>query len=105
MIISDEAWREVKNLKQEILDLKQTKKANVASKYYIFTQSSATYYNSWLVTYKAGTQPIIAEVLSSSDTALSAPNGNTQYLFSFSQATTSVTVLATREILSIEGIN
>lgn len=105
MIISDEMWREAKHMKQEVLDLKQTKKANVASKYYVFTQSGSTYYNAWQITYKNGTQPIISEVLSYSDTALSAPIGDTQYLFLFSQSVDKITVLSTREIISIVGIN
>ena len=105
MIIAEELWRKYKNMKQELLDLKQFKKANVASKYYIFTQSGGTYYNAWRITYKNGTQPIIAEALSYSDTALSSPAGNTQYLFSYSQAITSLTILSTREVESIVGIN
>lgn len=106
MIISDELWRKYKNMKQELLDLKQTKKATCASKYYIYTKDSGgTYYNTWQITYKAGTQPIVAEVLSYSDTALSSPAGNVQYLFSYSQSITSVTVLSTREIESITGIS
>ena len=105
MIIYDEMWRELKRMKQEILNLKQIKKASSASKYYVFTESSSNYYNYWKITYKDGSQPIISEVLSYSDTSLSAPNNNVQYLFSFSQAITEITILSTREILNIEGIN
>lgn len=105
MIISDELWKKYKKLRQEILDLKQVKKANVVSKYYTYTQSGGQYYNSWRITYKPGKQPIIAEVLSYSDTALSTPSGNTQYLFSYSQAITEITILSTREIEEIEGIS
>lgn len=101
MIISQKAWQELNAIKQEVLDLKQIKKASSASKYYISTGSSSTYHNYWLITYKAGNQPIISEVLSYSDTALSAPSGNQQYLFSYSQVISSVTVLSTREIESI----
>lgn len=105
MIISDELWRKYKKLKQEILDLKQVKKANVVSKYYTYTKSGGTYYNIWRITYKSGKQPIIAEVLSYSDTALSTPSGNIQYLFSYSQAITEITILSTREVEEIEGIS
>lgn len=98
-------WREFKKLKQELLDLKQTKKASCASKYYIQEKNGSTYYNAWKITYKAGTQPIIAEVLSYSDTALSTPNNNIQYLFSYSQIITDITILSTREIEKIEGIS
>lgn len=104
MIISNELWREYKSMKQELLDLKQFKKANCASKYYSYTESSQSYYNIWRITYKPGSQPIIAEVLSYADTSLSSPVGNVQYLFSFSQAITSVTVLSTREVESMVGI-
>lgn len=104
MIIGNEAWRELKSMKQEILDLKQVKKAACVSKYYTYTASDPNYHNYWKINYKDGKQPIISEVLSYSDTALSAPSGNQQYLFSFSQAITSVTVLSTREIESIESL-
>lgn len=105
MIISNELWRRIRHMKQEILDLKQVKKANSASKYYQFTTSGNEYYNTWLITYEAGTQPIITECLSYTDTILSAPSGNTQYIFSFSQATDAITVLSTRKILSVTGIS
>lgn len=105
MIISNEMWQELKRMKQEILDLKQVKKASSVSKYYIHTESAGQYYNSWKITYKDGIQPIIAEVLSYSDTALSSPSGNEQYLFSYSQAINDITVLSTREIIKIEGIS
>ena len=104
MIIAQKAWQEVNSLWQEVLDLKQIKRASSASKYYSKTGTSGSYTNAWLITYKAGDQPIISEVLSYSDTALSAPVGNQQYLFSFAQVITSVTVLSTREIESIVAL-
>ena len=105
MNISDEMWRKFKNMRQEILDLKQSKKASCASKYYTFTQGAGgNYYNVWLITYKAGDQPIISEVLSYSNSSLSAPSGNQQYLFTFSQSVSSITILSTREVDSIVGI-
>ena len=105
MIIGNEFWRKIKNLRQEILNLKQIKKANCASKYFVYTESGGTYYNKWLITYKSGEQPIISEVFSYADTSMSAPSGNQQYVFSFSQTITSITVLSTREIDSIVGIS
>ena len=105
MIISKELWRKYKNLKQELLDLKQIKRANCVSKYYTYTYTSDLDYYSWQITYKSGSQPIIAEVLAYSDTALSAPNGNTQYLFSYSQAEREITILSTREIDNVVGIS
>lgn len=104
MIIDNLMWKRLKRLKQEILNLKQIKKANCASKYYVFTASNQNYYNVWLITYKSGNQPIISEVLSYQDTSLSAPVDNTQYLFSYSQVADTITVLSTREINTIEGI-
>jgi hypothetical protein len=104
MIVGQKFYQELNNLEQEVLDLKQIKQASSASKYYSKTGSSGSYHNYWRITYKDGTQPIISEVLSYSDTALSTPVGNQQYLFSYSQATTSVTVLSTREIDSIIGL-
>lgn len=104
MIISQKFYREINELEQELLALKQIKRASSASKYYIKTASSGDFHTSWLITYKAGTQPIISEVLSYSDTALSSPSGNQQYLFSYSQVISSVTVLSTREIESIVGL-
>ena len=105
MIISDEMWRKYKNLKQEILDLKQSKKANCASKYFIFTVNTQNYYSSWQITYKDGTQPIISEVLADAIAFLSTPENNSQYLFFYSQYPATVTILSTREIEDIVGIN
>ncbi len=96
--------KKLKTLRQEILDLKQTKKASCASKYYTYTQSSGSYYNVWQITYKDGKQPIISEVLSYANSSLSVPNNNKQYIFTFSQSAASITVLSTREIESIAGI-
>lgn len=104
MIISQKFYQELNDLEQEVLALKQIKKASSASKYYTKTGTSGSYHNYWQITYKDGTQPIISEVLSYSDTALSTPVGNKQYLFSYSQVITSVTVLSTREIESIVSL-
>lgn len=105
MILGNEFWQKVKNMRQEILNLKQVKKANCASKYYIYTAGDGSYYTKWLITYKAGTQPIISEVFSYADTSLSAPSGNQQYVFSFAQVATSITVLSTREIDTVVGVS
>lgn len=104
MIISDELWKKFKTMRQEILDLKQTKKASCASKYFEYKVNTFTYYNVWEITYKDGTQPIISEVLSYANSSLSVPSGNIQYLFTFSQAISDITILSTREIESVEGI-
>ena len=104
MIISQKAWKELNDIKEEVLALKQIKRAGSASKYYTCTASSSSYHSNWLITYKPGTQPIISEVLSYSDTALSAPANNQQYIFSFSQTISDVTVLSTREIESITPV-
>ena len=105
MIIYDQMWKDLKRMKQEILDLKQIKRASSASKYYSFTKKDDNYYNVWKITYKDGNQPIISEVLSYADTALTSPNNNIQYLFSYSQIISEITVLSTREILDIERIS
>ena len=104
MNISNLLWKKLKTMRQEILDLKQTKKASCASKYYKFEVGGYDFYTIWEITYKDGTQPIISEVLSYADSALSDVNNNKQYLFTFAQTVTSVTVLSTREIESIVGI-
>ena len=104
MIISNEMWKKLKSMKQELLDLKQIKKANCVSKYYTFTKEGEYYYN-WQITYKNGSQPIIAEVLSDAATALSVPVGNKQYLFFYAQYPASITILSTREVESIVGIS
>lgn len=105
MNIGEAMWREFKTLKQELLDLKQMKPANCASKYYIFEiPASAEYYAYWRITYKDGTQPIIAEVLSDATTSLSSPSGNTQYLFAYSQMSSMIKILSTREIESVVGV-
>jgi hypothetical protein len=104
MIISDELWKKFKTMRQEILDLKQLKKASCASKYYEFDVNTFTPYNVWLITYKDGNQPIISEVLSFANSSLSIPNNNQQYLFTFSQTVSKITILSTREIESVEGV-
>lgn len=104
MIIASEMWKKFKNMKQEILNLKQIKKANCASKYYTYTVSGQYYYN-WQITYKAGDQAIIAEVYSDAITSLSATSNNKQYLFFYAQYPASITILSTREILSVDPIS
>lgn len=104
MNISNELWRKFKTMRQEILDLKQVKKASCASKYFEYNINTSTFYTTWKITYKSGNQPIIAEVLSYADSSLSVPVNNIQYLFTFSQAITDITILSTREIESVEGI-
>ena len=104
MIIANELWKKLKTMKQELLNLKQIKKANCASKYYTYTVSGQNYFY-WKITYKNGSQPIIAEVFSDAITSLSSPSGNTQYLFFYSQYPASITVFSTREIQSIVGMN
>ena len=104
MIISDEMWRQLKTMRQEILDLKQTKKASCASKYFLKTviQPESMVLK---ITYKAGTQPIITEALTDASTAFSTPNGNIQYLSTFSQYASEIILFSTREILKIEGVS
>lgn len=105
MIISKELWRKYKNMKQELLNLKQIKKANCASKYYVKTYTpSENTPNKYQITYKAGTQPIIAEALTDGQTSLATPVGNTQYLFVYIQYRADITILSTREIESIVEI-
>lgn len=105
MILSDQLWREAKNLKQEILDLKQVKKASAVSKYFIYqVPQGQTYFNIWRITYKDGLQPIITEVMSGATTSLSAPENNIQYIFAYAQYNAALTILSTREIENVEGI-
>ena len=104
MIISNEAWRKFKNLKQELLNLKQIKKANCASRYYTYTLSGDQYFN-WRIVYKKGVQPIVAEVIADAAVSLSAPQNDTQYLFFYAQYPASITILSTREIESVVGIS
>jgi len=105
MIISKELWRKYKNMKQELLNLKQIKKANCASKYYITTYEPSVYTTKYQITYKSGIQPIIAEALSDGQTSLATPVGNTQYLFFFAQYKADITILSTREVESIVRIS
>jgi len=105
MMLYDEFITRLKNYKRELLQLKQVKRASTNSKYYTYSVSGDTFYSAWLVTYKAGDQPIVSEVLSYYNTSLSVPSGNQQYIFSFSQASAQLTVLSTREIQSVVGIS
>lgn len=101
MIISNELWKKLKNLKQELLNLKQIKKASSASKYFISTVSAPS--SSILkITYKSGTQPIITEALTDASIAFSTPSNNIQYLSTFTQYASKITIFSTREIDKIE---
>lgn len=102
--LANDLWRKLKNLKIELLQLKQRKRASTTSKYYIYKVSGDTYYNAWLIEYRDGNQPIVTEVLSYYDTSLSTPSANQQYIFSFSQASAELTVLSTREIIRVTGV-
>lgn len=102
--LADDLWRKLKNIKLELLQLKQRKRASTTSKYYIYKVSGDTFYSSWLIEYKESSQPIVSEVLSYYDTSLGTPNNNQQYIFSFSQASAELTVLSTREIIRVTGI-
>ena len=104
MIVSNEMWKKFKNMKQELLNLKQIKKANCASKYFEFTVSGQYYYN-WQITYENGSQPIIAEVISNAITSLSTPSNNKQYLFFYAQYPATITIYSTRKIISVEPIS
>ncbi len=105
MSLGDDLWRAVRHLQQEILDLKQVKPANCASKYYVYeVEMTGEYYADWKITYKDGDQPIIAEVLSDATNALSSPSGNVQYLFTYSHMSSTIIILSTREIDNVEGV-
>lgn len=102
MIISNELWKKIKAVKQELLDLKQIKKASVASKYFTTTVSQP---QSMVIkiTYNDGNQPIITEALTDASVAFSTPVGNVQYMSTFSQYASEITLFSTREIKSAEA--
>ena len=103
--LTDTLQIRLKGYKRELLNLKQVKRASTNSRYFIYKVTGDQVYYSWLITYADGDQPIITEVLSYYDTSLSAPATNQQYIFSFSQASAQLTVLSTRQIESVVGIN
>lgn len=103
--LANDLWQRLKNLKLELLQLKQKKRASTTTKYYIYKVSGDEFHNAWLIQYEDGSQPIVTEVLSYYDTSLSAPSGNSQYIFSFSQASAELTVLSTRKIAKVSGLN
>lgn len=105
MKVGDELVRELKSLRQEILNLKQVKRASTNSRYFIYKVEGDAQYFSWEITYADGDQPIVSEVFSYQQTALSSPVGNKQYIFSFAQASAELTVLSTREILDVVGVD
>lgn len=102
--LAEDLWKRLKGYKQELLNLKQVKRVSTNSKYYIFKVEGNVYYNTWEITYEAGDQPIISELLSYYDSSLSVPVNNKQYIFSFAQVASEITVLSTRKIISIRGI-
>ena len=103
--LTDTLQIRLKGYKRELLNLKQVKRASTNSRYYIYNVTGDQVYYSWRITYADGSQPIVTEVLSYYDTSLSAPSGNQQYIFSFSQASAQLTVLSTREIVSVVGVD
>lgn len=103
MIISKEMIHQLKVMKQEILDLKQTKKASCASKYYIKTISQPSTM-AVKITYKSGAQPIITEAITDAATAFSTPSGNIQYMCTFSQYASNIILFSTREIEKVEEV-
>ena len=98
----EELYRLIKNTRQEVLNLKQVKRANVASTYNIYEYTPSEYANTFRVTYEPGEQPIISTVLSTANAFLTNPAGNEQYLFAFSQVISKITILSTRPIASVE---
>lgn len=104
MVVAEELWNKLKNFKREILNLKQSKKVGTLCRYNMYKLSGDTFHYAWRITYKNGEQPIITQVYSYYQTSLSAPSGNTQYIFSFSQASAELTVFSTREIDSVVGL-
>lgn len=104
MDIAQELWHKLKSYKIELQALKQFKKASTNSRYYIYKVDDDSTHTAWLITYEAGNQPIITDVLSYYDTSLGSPSNNQQYIFSFSQATAQLTVFSTRPIVSVVGL-
>lgn len=104
MVIADEMWKKLKGYKQEILNLKQVKRVSTNSRYNIYQVTGDDAHMAWQITYKAGEQPIITEILSYYYTSLTEPISNQQYIISFSQASAQLTVLSTREIQSVVGL-
>lgn len=106
MITQNEMWRKFKNMKQEILNLKQIKKASCASIYYEYTlelRNSDWHYN-WQIFYKQGAQPIITEIVSDAFNVLSSPANDSQYLYIYVQYETELKIFSTREIDRIVGL-
>jgi hypothetical protein len=104
MTLSENLWRKLKGFRNELLNLKQSKKVGTNCKYYIYKVTGADTHYAWQITYKAGDQPIISEVYSYYHTSLTVPVNNKQYIISFSQASAELTVLSTREIQSVVGL-
>lgn len=92
----------IEELRRIILDLKTTYSIgpSVQSYYESFTPTSAA--TAITITYAAGTQPIISNVFAESTAVLGPVNDdNTQQIFWYGQAPTSVQVVSTRPIESI----
>lgn len=104
MRISNEMIHQLKVMKQEILDLKQVKKASCVSKYFTKSITQPLSTMSIKITYKAGDQPIITEAITDAATAFSTPSGNVQYMSTFSQYASNITLFSTREIEKIEEV-
>lgn len=106
MITENEMWRKFKNMKQEILNLKQIKKASCASIYYEYTLElrNSDWHYDWQIFYKQGKQPIVAEIVSDAYSILSTPQNDMQYLYIYVQYETTLKIFSTREIDKIVGL-
>ena len=103
MITYDELWRKIKRLRQEVLNLKQVKRVGTTTKFYSYSISEVTSMTV-KITYKAGNNPILTDVLGDISGALSSPVNNEQYFFLYTQYYASMMIVSTREILRVEMV-
>lgn len=90
----------MKNIEQELLDLKTTHDigASVTPYYYNYTPTSVT---SLTITYADGVHDIITQVFTDGDSVLGPVSGNTQTLFFTAQTSATIWLVSTRPILNV----
>ena len=97
------------NLEKEIIALKTAKKIGIDIDFNIKNFTPTTASDTFKITYKEGSQPIISEVFFQSvgdrSHALTTPSGNIQYIvLTLGGNIQPFTVYSTREIEKIEAI-
>lgn len=91
----------IKRFEQELRDLKTAAKSSPIVRSFQTTFLPTSGIAPITITYGAGTQPIITNVYAEGTAILGRPSGNMQKVFYEATAPTTITIVSTRQILSV----